>query len=209
MFKIAVFGPQGSGKGTQADLLAEKYGLFHFSPGAQYRAEIQAGTEIGKTADPIINSGNLVPDDITNRLVAEVLQRPETQHGFILDGFPRNVIQADALDQLTDLTHVFLIDIPEEDSVQRISNRRSCPKDGSTYHLLYKPPTVSGVCDVCGSLLEQREDDQPEFIRQRLRIYRERTLPVLERYQQRGIFYKIDGRPAIPQVFSQLEQVLA
>lgn len=208
MYKIALFGPQGSGKGTQAELLAKEYGLFHFSPGAQYRAEIKAGTEIGKIADPIINTGGLVPDHITNQLVADVLKRPEAQNGFILDGFPRNVVQVDALDQMAELTHVFLIDIPEEESIERISNRRSCPKDGSTYHLKYKPPVQAEQCDVCGSDLVQREDDYPESIKKRLSIYRQQTFPVLERYTQRGIFYQVDGRPSIQEVFAQVQHIL-
>lgn len=208
MYKIALFGPQGSGKGTQAEMLAEKYGLFHFSPGAQYRAEIKAGTEIGKIAGPIINVGGLVPDDITNRLVADVLKRPEVKAGFVLDGYPRNLVQADALDEMSDLTHVLLIDIPEEESIERISNRRSCPKDGLTYHLKYKPPIQAGKCDQCGTELVQREDDYPESIKKRLSIYREQTYPVLERYKQRGIFYQIDGRPSISEVSTQVQRIL-
>lgn len=208
MYKIALFGPQGSGKGTQAELLAEKYKLFQFSPGAQYRAEIKAGTEIGKIADPIINQGGLVPDDITNQLVADVLKRPATQAGFILDGYPRNMVQADALDHMTDLTQVLLIDIPEEESIERISNRRTCPQDGTTYHLKYKPPVQAGTCDVCGTDLVQREDDYPESIKKRLSIYRKQTYPVLDRYKQRGIFHQVDGRPAIPEVFAHIQQIL-
>lgn len=208
MYKIALFGPQGSGKGTQAEMLAETYGLFHFSPGAQYRAEIKAGTEIGKIAGPIINVGGLVPDDITNQLVADVLKRPEAKGGFILDGYPRNLVQADALDKMSDLTHVLLIDIPEEESIERISNRRSCPKDGLTYHLKYKPPVQAGKCDQCGTELVQREDDYPESIKKRLSIYRDQTFPVLERYKQRGIFYQIDGRPSIPEVSTEIQRIL-
>lgn len=208
MYKIALFGPQGSGKGTQADLLHQEYGLFHFSPGAQYRAEIQAGTEIGKIADQYINKGLLVPDEFTNKLVADVLHRPETKNGFILDGFPRNVVQADALDALSALTHVLLIDIPEEESIQRISNRRSCPKDGTNYHLVYKPSQILGQCDVCGTALVQREDDYPESVRQRLTIYHEQTKPVLDRYSERGILHSIDGKPPIPKVFEQIKHIL-
>ncbi|MEK7540582.1 MAG: nucleoside monophosphate kinase [Patescibacteria group bacterium] len=208
MYKIALFGPQGSGKGTQAELLAEKYGLFHFSPGAQYRTEIKAGSAIGEIADQYINRGNLVPDEITNQLVADVLKRPEAQTGFILDGFPRNLVQADALDQMSELSHVLLIHIPEAESIERISNRRSCPVDGSTYHLTYKPPAQAAQCDQCGTALVQREDDYPESIKKRLSIYREQTYPVLERYKQRGIFFQVDGLPSIPEVFAQVQQIL-
>lgn len=208
MYKIALFGPQGSGKGTQADLLTQHYGLFHFSPGAQYRIEMAQGSEIGKIAAQYLNGGQLAPDDVTNRLVADVLKRPEVSHGFVLDGFPRNVVQADALDQMTDLTHVFLIEISEEESISRISQRRSCPKDNSTYHLQYKAPKIDLQCDMCGTALIQRADDFPEAIRQRLTIYNQRTLPVLERYKQRGIFHVIDGRPAIAQVFAVMQQLL-
>lgn len=208
MYKIALFGPQGCGKGTQADLLTEHYGLFHFSPGAQYRVEMANNTEIGKIAAQYLNDGKLAPDDVTNRLVADVLKRPEASHGFVLDGFPRNTVQADALDQMTELTHVFLIDIPEPESIRRISQRRSCPKDGSTYHLQYKAPKIDLRCDQCGSTLIQREDDFPEAIRQRLAIYNQNTKPALDRYRQRGIFYAIDGRPSIPEVFKDIQHIL-
>lgn len=208
VYKITLFGPQGSGKGTQADLLSAEFGIYHFSPGAQYRAEIQKGSEIGKIAAQYINHGMLAPDEVTNQLTAAVLQRHETTKGFVLDGFPRNTVQADAMDQMTDLTHALLITIPEEESIRRISNRRSCPHDSSTYHLLYKPPVKPNTCNQCGAQLVQRDDDFPEAVKKRLSIYATQTAPVFTRYKQRGIFHEIDGMPPIPQVYEQVKRIL-
>ncbi len=206
--RIALFGPQGSGKGTQAEKIQLTYGLPHIAPGNMFRQAIAEGTEIGRQVEAIINAGNLVPDAITNRLMRERIAGSDCIDGFVFDGYPRNLVQADALDTMTSLTHVLVIDVPEAESIRRISQRRSCPQCGATYHLEYKPTLKPDVCDRCGSTLTQRADDTPDAIRQRLEIYRAQTAPLFTRYQERGIFYMIDGLHSIEDVFQHIVRVV-
>jgi adenylate kinase len=206
--RIALFGPQGSGKGTQAEKIQLTYGLPHIAPGNMFRQAIAERTDIGRQVEEIINAGNLVPDELTNRLMRERITAADCIDGFVFDGYPRNTVQADALDSMTNLTHVLVIDVPEEESIRRISQRRSCSQCGATYHLEYKPTLNPNVCDRCGSPLTQRADDTPDAIRQRLAIYSQQTAPLFERYQTRGIFHTINGVHSIEEVFQQIQRIV-
>lgn len=199
--KIALFGPQGSGKGTQADRLSEHFGIPHIAPGDIFRKAIADGTELGHKVEEIINAGNLVPNEVTNALMKERIEQEDCVDGFIFDGYPRNANQADAMDSITAITHAIVIDIPEEESIKRISRRRVAPQSGRVYHLDYNPPKVEGICDESGEPLIQRDDDKPEAIQQRLAIYHAETEPVLSRYEERGIVYRIDGKESIEKVW--------
>jgi adenylate kinase len=204
--KICLFGPQGSGKGTQSEKITALFGIPQLSPGNIFRKEIADGTELGQQVQAIMNRGELVPDEITNNLMQERLQQEDCLDGFVLDGYPRNLAQADALDTMTALSHVIVIEITDEEAVRRISQRRSCPNDGIVYHLESKPPQKEGVCDSCGGPLIQREDDKPEAIRKRLAIYHEQTEPLFKRYEDRGILYRVDGTGSIDAVWERTQQ---
>lgn len=205
---ICVFGPQGSGKGTQAEKLVETYGIPQVSPGNMFRKAIADQTELGKKVDHILKAGNLVPNEVTNALMQERLEQEDAIDGFVLDGYPRNENQADALDSIVPLHYVFVIDITDEESVNRISRRRVCLECGTTYHLDAKPPKQEGVCDVDGKALVQREDDKPEAIKKRLEIYHDETEPLFKRYEERGILYRIDGMQSIDAVWEKIQEVL-
>ncbi len=203
--KICLFGPQGSGKGTQAERLVDLFGVPHVSPGNIFRQAVAEGTELGAKVESIINAGTLVTDEITNELVKQRLEQEDCLEGFVLDGYPRNLVQADALDAMTSLTHVVLIDIPDEDSVARISQRRVCTNCGMTYHMESKRPKSDGICDSCGSKLIHRDDDKPEAIQKRLAIYHADTEPLLERYEKRGVLCRVDGRGSIDVVWEAVQ----
>jgi adenylate kinase len=203
---ICLFGPQGSGKGTQAEKLSAWLGLPHVSPGNIFRKAVADHTDLGTQVEAIINAGKLVPNDVTNALMRERLQQEDALMGFILDGYPRNEEQAVALDSMTNLTHVFVIDIPDDETIRRISRRRVCTSCGATYHLEFKPPMQTDICDNCGSALILRDDDQPEAIRQRLAIYHAETEPVFSRYEQRGILHRVHGVGSIEQVFTAVQE---
>lgn len=205
---ICIFGPQGSGKGTQAEKLVETYGIPQISPGNMFRKAIADQTELGKKVDDILKAGNLVPNEVTNALMKERLEQEDALDGFVLDGYPRNENQADALDGMVPLHYVFVIDITDEESIQRISQRRVCLECGTTYHLDAKPPKKEGVCDVDGKELVQREDDKPEAIKKRLEIYHAETEPLLRRYEERGILHRIDGMQPIDNVWENVQSVL-
>lgn len=206
--KISLFGPQGSGKGTQAERLSAYFGIPHISPGNIFRQEIAKGSELGKQIEGIYTQGQLVPNEITNQLMRNRIQQEDALNGFIFDGYPRNLNQADAMDSMTTLTHLLLIEIPEEESVRRLSQRWSCTSCNITYHLESKPPKIAGLCDVCGKPLTQRPDDTPDAIRQRLRIYETETRPLISRYEERGILHRIDGMGTIEEVWSRIISML-
>lgn len=206
--KICLFGPQGSGKGTQAERLIETYGVPHLSPGNIFRKAIADQTELGKQVKSILDSGQLVPNEVTNGLMKERLEQEDALDGFVLDGYPRNEGQAAALDSMTSLTHVLLIHISDEESVNRISRRRVCLECGSTYHLDYKPSKEEGICDEEGKDLVQRDDDKPEAIKKRLEIYHAETKPLLERYEERGLLQRIDGMQSIEKVWEDVQATL-
>lgn len=205
---ICLFGPQGSGKGTQAERLSNWLGIPHIAPGNIFRKAIADNTDLGQQVASIINSGRLVPDSVTNALMHERIQNEDCLEGFVFDGFPRNHAQADAMDAMTTLTHLVVIDIPEEESVKRISERRVCSNCGTTYHLTFKAPLIADKCDSCGHVLTHRDDDKPDAIRERLRIYHADTEPLITRYEDRGIVFRINGVGSIEDIWKRVQECI-
>jgi adenylate kinase len=190
--RILFLGPPGAGKGTQADRLAEELGIPHIASGDMFREEVAQGTELGGAAKRYLDAGEYVPDEVTIEMVSERLRRPDARRGFVLDGFPRTLAQAKALDGRVDLDAVILLDVPELEVVRRISGRRSCP-EGHVYHLEDEPPEQPGRCDRDGQPLYQRDDDREEVVRNRLRVYRDQTEPVVDLYRDKGLLRRVDG----------------
>ncbi len=210
---LILLGAPGAGKGTQAKMIAEKYGLAHIATGDILREAVAKGTELGKKAKEYMDRGELVPDEIVIGIVKERLKEPDCQKGFILDGFPRTLPQAEALDKMLEelgmkIDAVINIAVPEEEVVRRIAYRRTCKKCGAVYHLIYAPPKEDNKCDKCGGELYQREDDKEETVRERYRVYRERTELLIEYYRKKGLLYEVDGTKSIEEVFKQIEEIL-
>jgi adenylate kinase len=206
--RVVLFGPPGSGKGTQASLLKDKYGLVHIATGDILREAVSNKTEVGLKAKSYMDRGELVPDDVVIAIVKDKLQSIG-EVGFILDGFPRTIAQADALDRVLfdlgkPLDAVLNLQVDEEELVRRLSGRRVCPSCGEPYHVDSKPPKFEEVCDKCGTALLHREDDKPEAIRNRLRVYREQTEPVLDYYASKSILRNINAVGDIEQVASRI-----
>jgi adenylate kinase len=211
---LILFGPPGAGKGTQADRLKSDFQLPFISTGDMLRANVKEGTELGKAAKKYMEAGELVPDDLIVAMAAERLQQDDAQDGFILDGFPRTIEQAKALDkQLSQLgrrvTAALLVDVPDEEVIRRLSGRRVCVKAGHNYHVEFDPPKREGVCDQDGSRLIQRDDDDPEVIRNRLRVYHEQTEPLVEYYDKQGVMRRIDGTRDPADVHDHIRAVIA
>lgn len=211
--EILMMGPPGAGKGTQASILAKKYEIPQISTGDMFRAAVKSGSELGKAAKACMDSGKLVPDEITIGIVRERLSEPDCAKGFILDGFPRTVEQADALGHILSdlgksLSAVLNINVPAEYLIERAVGRRICRKCGSTYHVKYKPPTREGHCDSCGGELYQRGDDTAETMTNRLSVYESSTRPLIDYYKKQGVYAEIDGRQPISQVTADLERAL-
>jgi adenylate kinase len=205
--KILFIGPQGSGKGTQAELVAKKFNLPIFSTGNILRQRVQSGDELGREVEEIINSGQLVSDGIVNKIVRDKIEA-DGRGGYILDGYPRNLEQAKFLAGVDDLTHVLEIDLPDEEAIRRIGGRRTCPKCQTVYHIEYNPPKVEGICDKDGEKLMVRDDEKEEVLKTRLATYHKLTKPLIEFYKNKGVHYKIDGRPAIGEVFVEVNKNL-
>ncbi|MFE4756473.1 adenylate kinase [Streptomyces mirabilis] len=197
--RIVLVGPPGAGKGTQAVRLAEKLRVPHISTGDLFRANISQQTELGKLAKSYMDAGNLVPDEVTIAMVKDRIEQPDAEGGFLLDGFPRNVQQAEALDQLLEtegikLDAVLVLEVPEDEVVKRIAGRRICRNDSShVFHVTYNPPKKEGVCDVCGGELYQREDDSEETVRTRLEVYHTQTEPIIAYYKAQGLVVTISS----------------
>ena len=211
---LILMGPPGAGKGTQAERLVDDFDLPYYATGDILRAAIAEGTELGKEAQPIVEAGDLVPDELMIGVIMERLDAPEAEDGFILDGFPRTVGQAEALDEALDrrgrsLTAALLIDAPAEEVIRRLSGRRICVKNGHVYHVENDPPRNEGVCDQDGSRLIQRDDDKPETIKRRLSVYREQTEPLIDWYDQRGVLRRFDGSRPPEEVHSHIRATLA
>ena len=206
--KLVFLGPPGAGKGTMATQLAEYAGISHISTGDIFRANIKQQTELGKKVKAILDSGELVPDTLTIELVQDRLGQSDAQHGFILDGFPRTVPQADALADMQDLDLVINFELNDEEVVRRLCGRRVHPGSGRTYHVEFSPPKNEGRDDVTGDPLVQREDDSEESIKNRLRVYREQTQPLIEYYRSREQLVDLDASPKPEQVFENLKEVL-
>lgn len=204
---IMLIGAPGSGKGTQAKKLQESLGYAHVSTGDLLRAAVKQGTELGKQAKSFMDAGGLVPDELVIGLLEEALTKPETQHGFILDGFPRTAVQAEALDAKVSLDKVIYMKVPFELIEERITGRRMS-RSGHVYHVKYNPPKADGVCDVSGEELYQRKDDTPEKVQERLDKFVAETQPVVPRYQAKGIVVEVDGVGTPDEVFLRINAVL-
>lgn len=209
MINLLIMGKPGAGKGTQAKILLDHYNLTHISTGNIYREEIKNQTRMGIEANKYISQGNLVPDDMTNDIVKEVLSRRDYPNGFMLDGYPRTEAQADALDvMLTELgiklTAVLNVDVDDEVLLHRMAGRRVCSNCGETYHIDYHPPKIKDICDYCGHRLIQREDDLEESVLNRLHIYNKMTKPLLDHYQKAGLLIVINGEKSSNEVFSDI-----
>ena len=196
--RLLFLGPPGAGKGTQAKMIAEKFGLLHIAPGDIFRQEVKEGTELGRLVEGIMARGQLVPDDITVRIIEKRLNSPEAQKGFVLDGFPRNLAQAEALKCILEekgqhLDLVIDLLVPQEELLERSRTRRVCSKCGRSYNLKLNPPKVEGKCDVCGGDLVTRQDDKEDTVKERFRVYHEETEPLREYYMKSGILVSIDG----------------
>lgn len=210
---ILLMGPPGAGKGTQAAELVKEFGIPHISTGDMFRAAVKEGTELGKQAKACMDNGKLVPDEVTIGIVRERLAKDDCKKGFILDGFPRTVDQADALDGIVkdlglSLTRVLNINVPAADLIERAVGRRICKKCGATYHIKFHPSKKDGICDTCGSELFQRADDTEETMKNRLGVYEASTKPLIDYYQKAGVYTEVDGRQAIDKFTKDLIEVL-
>lgn len=211
---LILLGPPGAGKGTQAKLLEEKYNLIQLSTGDMLRTQVAQGDELGQNLKNIMDSGALVPDDLMIDLIAQRIKQPDCENGFILDGFPRTVTQAEALDDMlakneTDIHAVIQIVVDEEALVNRITGRLSCQNCGASYHKINNPPAVEGICDSCGSdKLHHRSDDTEEAVRSRLVTYHKNTAPILPYYQAKNLLKQVDGMAGITEVSAQIAKII-
>ncbi len=210
---LVLLGPPGAGKGTQAGKLESAYNLPHISTGDMFRRAINQETALGTKAKEYMDQGKLVPDEIVNGIVKERLAEDDCQAGFILDGFPRTVNQAEELTAILedldlDLNAVINIEVGEEEVVARLSARRVCEDCGAAYHLKFDPPQKEGICDQCGGSLYQRDDDQPETIKERLAVYQEQTAPLVDYYQDRDLLVTVNGEQEIEEVFADIKAAL-
>ena len=211
--KIIMLGAPGAGKGTQAKMLAEKFNIPHISTGDIFRANIKNGTELGKKAKEYMDKGQLVPDELTVEILLDRVANDDCKDGYVLDGFPRAIPQADVLDkELTKLgdkvDFAINVDVPDENIVRRLSGRRACLKCGATYHIEHIPPKKEGICDTCGSELVQRDDDKPETVQNRLSVYHEQTQPLIDYYNKKNILKSVDGTKDMQEVFSDIVNIL-
>lgn len=211
--KIIMLGAPGAGKGTQAKKLAAKYGIPHISTGDIFRANIKNGTELGKNAKVYMDQGLLVPDELVVDLVVDRFQEPDCAEGYVLDGFPRTIPQAQALDAALAksndaVEYAIDVDVPDAVIISRMSGRRACIGCGGTYHIVTIPPKKEGICDVCGKELVLREDDKPETVEKRLKVYHEQTQPLIDYYQGKGILRSVDGTRDLEEVFQAVVKIV-
>ncbi len=211
--KIIMLGAPGAGKGTQAKMLAEKFSIPHISTGDIFRANIKNGTELGAKAKEYMDKGLLVPDELVVDLVIDRFKNPDCKNGYILDGFPRTIPQAEALDKaLTaigeSVDFAINVEVPDENIVNRMAGRRACVGCGATYHIIYNPTKVENKCDTCGGELILREDDKPETVLNRLSVYHEQTQPLIDYYTKKGIIAEVDGTVDMKDVFNAIVKTL-
>ena len=208
-----MLGAPGAGKGTQAKMIAEKFGIPHISTGDIFRANIKNQTELGKKAKDYLDEGTLVPDELTCDLIVDRIANEDCAKGYILDGFPRTIPQAEALTKALAkdggaIDYAIDVDVPDSDIVRRLSGRRVCLKCGATYHTSFNPPREEGICDSCGEALVHRDDDKPETIQKRLDVYHSQTQPLIEYYHEAGCMYKVDGTRSLEEVFASICAIL-
>ncbi|MFR1975556.1 MAG: adenylate kinase [Coprococcus sp.] len=211
--KIIMLGAPGAGKGTQAKMIAEKCGIPHISTGDIFRANIKNGTELGAKAKEYMDKGLLVPDELVCDLVVDRIQQADCEKGYILDGFPRTIPQAEALENALNaieqkLDYAIDIDVPDENIINRMSGRRACVGCGATYHVLFNPTKVEGKCDVCGESLILRDDDKPETVKKRLDVYHTQTQPLIDFYSARKVLVEVDGTQSMDKVFEDIMKIL-
>ncbi|MCS7112093.1 MAG: adenylate kinase [Ignisphaera sp.] len=206
--RLVFIGPPGVGKGTYAKMISTKYGIPHLSTGDIFREEISKGSELGLKVKYYVEKGLLVPDDIVIGIVRKVLKSPECERGFILDGFPRTIKQAEELDKITTLDAALLFEAPLQTIIERVSGRLVCPNCGAIYNISWKPPKKPGVCDVCGSVLVKRKDDDPEVIRARYETYRQTFSPVIEYYRSKGMLIEVYSAREAAEVVTEVEKIL-
>ena len=211
--KSIMLGAPGAGKGTQAKKIAEKYSIPHISTGDIFRANIKGGTELGMKAKAFMDQGQLVPDEITIGMLMDRIKEDDCKNGYVLDGFPRTIPQAESLTKaLADMgdaiDYAVNVDVPDEKIVSRMSGRRACLKCGATYHIVYNAPKTEGICDVCGDKLVLRDDDKPETVQKRLSVYHEQTQPLIDYYKKAGCLAEVDGTKDLEEVFQDIAAIL-
>lgn len=211
--KIVMLGAPGAGKGTQAKKIASKYSVPHISTGDIFRANIKNGTELGNKAKTYMDQGLLVPDELVVDLVVDRVNQEDCENGYVLDGFPRTIPQAEALDAALaalgqKIDYAINVEVPDENIVNRMSGRRACVGCGATYHLMYAPTKVEGICDTCNADLILRDDDQPETVLKRLGVYHDQTQPLIEHYTKAGVLKEVDGTIDINDVFAAITDIL-
>ncbi|MBQ1526892.1 MAG: adenylate kinase [Lachnospiraceae bacterium] len=219
--KIIMLGAPGAGKGTQAKRIAEQYGIPHVSTGDIFRANIKEQTPLGMEAKSYMDRGELVPDELTVKILLDRVAKDDCKNGYVLDGYPRTIPQAEVLDKAIEETKdpsaigadekidfAINVDVPDENIINRMSGRRACLKCGATYHIQYMPPKTEGICDKCQSELVIRDDDKPETVRNRLSVYHEQTAPLIDYYSNKGILRTVDGTKDVDEVFSDIKNIL-
>lgn len=211
--KIIMLGAPGAGKGTQAKMIADKYGVPHISTGDIFRANIKNGTELGMEAKKYMDQGQLVPDELTVKILLDRVAQADAKNGYVLDGFPRTIPQAEVLEKaLSDLgdkiDYAIDVDVPDENIINRMSGRRACVACGATYHVVHIPPKKEGICDRCGKELILRDDDKPETVKNRLKVYHDQTQPLIDFYTNKGILKTVDGTQDMNDVFAAIVKIL-
>lgn len=211
--KIIMLGAPGAGKGTQAKMIADTYGLPHVSTGDIFRMNIKNGTQLGMEAKTYMDQGLLVPDELTVRILLDRVGQDDCKNGYVLDGFPRTIPQAevleDALTKLGDqIDFAINVEVPDENIIRRMGGRRACLSCGATYHIEHVPPKKEGICDVCGQELVLRDDDKPETVKNRLQVYQEQTQPLIDFYTKKGVLRTVDGTQDMQDVFSAIKEIL-
>ena len=211
--RIIMLGAPGAGKGTQAKKITSRYSIPHISTGDIFRANIKSGTELGKKAKTYIDQGHLVPDELVVDIVIDRVQQQDCADGYVLDGFPRTIPQAEALDKALaemgqSIDYAINVEVPDENIVQRMSGRRACVNCGATYHIVYAPTKIENVCDTCEGVLSLRDDDKPETVQERLNVYHEQTQPLIDYYTQQDKLVEVDGTIDIEKVFDAIVKIL-
>lgn len=211
--KIIMLGAPGAGKGTQAKKIAAKYQIPHVSTGDIFRANIKNGTELGMKAKGYMDAGGLVPDEITIGMLLDRIHEKDCANGYVLDGFPRTIPQAESLSKALEgmgekIDYAINVDVPDENIISRMSGRRACLACGATYHIVFNPPKQEGICDICGEKLVLRDDDKPETVQKRLDVYHSQTKPLIDYYRKTGVLAEVDGTQDMEVVFQDIVKIL-